>query len=237
MPVHHALRVVDLAKRYGELWALREASFTLARGEIVGLIGPNGSGKTTLLETVSGLLPCDRGRLEVEGRPLGIHDRRNVLFYLPDTVRPWPDQRVDWVLRMIEGLFDCASGSREAVVERLALDGLGSARLHTLSKGEHRRVMLAIGLMTPQPVLLLDEPFDGLDLRQTREVMAVLRECADRGRTLLVSIHQLIDAGRVADRLVLLSAGRVVGEGTLGELRDAAHLPEGSVEEVFLALT
>lgn len=233
----NAIRVVDLAKRYGELWALREASFSLHPGEIVGLIGPNGSGKTTLLETVAGLLPSDRGRVELDGRVLGIHDRKNVLFYLPDSVRPWPDQRVGWVLRMVEGLFGQAPGRAAKVIERLGLGPLVGARLGTLSKGEHRRAMLAIGLITPQPVLLLDEPFDGLDLRQTREVMAILREHAADGRSLLLSIHQLIDAGRVADRLVLLSAGAVVSEGTLHELRDVAQLPDGSVEEVFLALT
>jgi ABC-type multidrug transport system ATPase subunit len=84
---------------------------------------------------------------------------------------------------------------------------------------------------------MLDEPFDGLDLRQTREAIAVLRAEAQRGRTLFLSIHQLADAGRACDRLVLLADGRVVGEGTLAEVRERAGLAEGGVEEVFLALT
>ena len=97
--------------------------------------------------------------------------------------------------------------------------------------------MLAIGLLTPQPLLLLDEPFDGLDLRQTRDVMSVLKESAARGRTLFLSIHQLGDAARICDRLVLLSSGEIVGEGTLAELRSKATLAAGGLEEVFLALT
>ena len=97
--------------------------------------------------------------------------------------------------------------------------------------------MLAVGLLTPQPLLMLDEPFDGLDLRQTRDVMRVLREHADGGRTLFLSIHQLTDAARICDRLVLLSGGRIAGEGTLDELRGKANLTGGGVEEVFLALT
>jgi ABC-2 type transport system ATP-binding protein len=84
---------------------------------------------------------------------------------------------------------------------------------------------------------LLDEPFDGLDLRQTRDVMTLLRDHSKAGRTLMLSIHQLVDAGRVCDRLVLLSAGKVVGEGSISELRARANLPEGGVEEIFLALT
>jgi ABC-type multidrug transport system ATPase subunit len=96
---------------------------------------------------------------------------------------------------------------------------------------------MALALLTPQPLLMLDEPFDGLDLRQARDVMQLLRAHAANGRTLLLSIHQLVDAARVCDRLVLLSSGRVVGEGTLDELRAQANLSEGGLEEIFLALT
>ena len=236
VPVSPTLRVVDLAKRYGDLWALHRASFTLGRGEIVGLVGPNGSGKTTLLETVAGLLPSDRGRVEFRGNALGIHDRKDVLFYLPDSVRPWPDQRVGWVLQMAEGLFGHTTDRGAWVVARLGLDALIDAPLGTLSKGEHRRVMLAIALITPQPVLLLDEPFDGLDLRQTRDVMAVLREHSAAGRSLLLSIHQLADAGRVADRLVLLSAGAVVVKGPSTSFRPSHNCPAEAWKRCFLRL-
>jgi ABC-2 type transport system ATP-binding protein len=97
-----------------------------------------------------------------------------------------------------------------------------------LSKGQRKRALLAIGLLTPQPILLADEPFDGLDLRQTREVAQALRDYAAQGRTMFLSIHQIADAARVCDRFVLLSGGRAVGEGTF-DGRD--------LEEVFLALT
>jgi ABC-2 type transport system ATP-binding protein len=112
-----------------------------------------------------------------------------------------------------------------------------NARIGSLSKGELKRTLLALGLLTPHPLLLLDEPFDGLDLRQTRDVMTLLRNHAATGRTLMLSIHQLVDAGRVCDRLVLLSGGKVVGEGTIDELRARANLADGGVEEIFLALT
>jgi ABC-2 type transport system ATP-binding protein len=112
-----------------------------------------------------------------------------------------------------------------------------NSRIGSLSKGERKRVVLALGLLTPQPLLMLDEPFDGLDLRQTRDVVKLLKAQAT-SRALMLSIHQLIDAERVCDRLVLLSAGRVVGDGSLAELRAKANLPEASgLEEIFLALT
>jgi ABC-2 type transport system ATP-binding protein len=105
-----------------------------------------------------------------------------------------------------------------------------------LSKGYRRRLLLALGLLAPQPLLVMDEPFDGLDLRQTREAMALLRRVAEGGRALLLSIHQLTDAERVCDRFVLLAGGRIRGEGTLPELRAAVGLSAGGLEEVFLAL-
>jgi ABC-type multidrug transport system ATPase subunit len=139
---------------------------------------------------------------------------------------------------MCEALFGGTSAARDALIGRLGLERHLNSRLGTLSKGEHRRVMLAIALNTPQPFLLLDEPFDGLDLRQTREVMMLLREHAraSEGRGILVSIHQLVDAARVSDRLVLLDQGAVVAAGTLDELRARAAMPGASLEDVFLAL-
>jgi ABC-2 type transport system ATP-binding protein len=112
----------------------------------------------------------------------------------------------------------------------------------TLSKGQRKRALLGIGLLTPQPALLIDEPFDGLDLRQARDIAAAFRAHAARGRTLFLSIHQISDAARFCDRFVLLSAGRVCGEGTVPELAAlaAAHnasTPYENLEEVFLALT
>jgi ABC-2 type transport system ATP-binding protein len=109
--------------------------------------------------------------------------------------------------------------------------------VHALSKGYNRRLLLALALLAPHPVLLMDEPFDGFDLRQTREIVEVLRNRAARGRTFILAIHQLADAERVCDRLILLAGGRVRGAGTLDELRAQAELPAGSLEDIFLALT
>lgn len=231
------LRVLDLSKRYGAYWALQGATFTVRAGEIVGLIGPNGSGKTTLFGCVAGVTPATSGTVVAGNQSIEPGRRKELLYFLPEGVQPWPRQSVEWVLRFVAGLHGASTSQRDAVIDALALEPLFGARLHELSKGEHRRVMLAVGLLTPQPLLMLDEPFDGLDLRQTRDAMRVLRDHASTGRTLFLSIHQLTDAARICDRLVLLSGGRIAGEGTLDELRTNAKLAEGGVEEVFLALT
>ena len=230
-----------MTKRYGQLTALNDVGFSIRPGEILGLIGPNGSGKTTLFECIAGVLAPTAGRLLFQGRPLSPNSRRRTLFYLPDAVTPWPAQTVRWVLDFAIGFLGGRRDRLDAVIERLALAPLLATGIGALSKGQRKRVLLAIGLLTAQPLLLADEPFEGLDLRQSRDVAAALRDHALGGRTLFLSIHQIVDAARICDRFVLLSGGKVCGEGTLAELtavaRAANAATPGNLEEVFLALT
>jgi ABC-2 type transport system ATP-binding protein len=229
------LRVVGLAKRYGEQSALAAVSFDVRAGEVLGLIGPNGAGKTTLLEALAGLIPVEAGELMWRGAPST--ERRDMMFYLPDGLRPWDDELVPRVLTF----FAAVHGRTEReVAETIGSVGLAPAlrkRVHSLSKGYARRLMLALALLTPQPLLLMDEPFDGFDLRQTRDVMGLIRRVAASGRTLVLAIHQLADAERVCDRFVLLADGAVRGAGTLDELRGQTKLMAASLEDIFLALT
>ena len=217
------LSVRGLTKRYGRLTALSGVSFEVQRGEVLGLIGPNGSGKTTLFECLGGVLPFEAGEI-TRSDPAGGHT-----FYLPDGIAPWPSQTVEWALGYVIGLFGGPIDQREPVVQALALDPFLNTPIGQLSKGQRKRALLALGLLTPHPLLLADEPFDGLDLRQTREVGRLLREIAAAGRTLFLSIHQIGDAARVCDRYVLLNGGKVCGDGRIE--------PGLDLEEVFLALT
>ena len=236
----NVLRVINLTKRYGNLTALSDVSFSIRPGEVLGLIGPNGSGKTTLFECLGGVLPADGGVLLRDDRPLTPGERIASVFYLPDGIVPWPTQSVGWALEFTIGFFGGRADIRDEVVLRLGLDALLDSPIWTLSKGQRKRALLAIGLLMPQPVLMADEPFDGLDLRQTREVAQALRAFADAGRTMVLSIHQIGDAARVCDRFVLLSGGRTRGEGTLGELSALAAARgarSSDLEDIFLALT
>jgi ABC-2 type transport system ATP-binding protein len=204
------LTVEGLTAGRGGRRILDGVSFSVTRaGEILGVIGPNGAGKTTLFECVAGLQPVTRGTVSGVAR-----------FYMPDAVRPWPDQTVAWTLQLMANV----SGTQLEWLPELDLQRLSRQRVSSLSKGETKRMNVALALLAPHPILLLDEPFDGLDVRQTRNVMALLRRL---GRTLIVSIHQLTDAAKFCDRVLLLHDGRVVAEGTPGEL--------GDLEELFLA--
>ena len=224
------LHVRQLHKRYGDFAALTDVSFTVREGEVLGLIGPNGAGKTTLFECIAGVLPADSGTVMVKGQQVPGTDRGAHLFFMPDGIAPWAAQTVAWALDFTLGFFGGDSARLPGVIERLQIEPLMRRSVGTLSKGERKRVLLAIAMLTPQPLMMADEPFDGLDLRQSREVGAALREHAAAGRTVFLSIHQIADAARVCDRFVLLSAGHVCGEGTLDELTAFARARRAEAE-------
>jgi ABC-2 type transport system ATP-binding protein len=230
------MEMVGLSKRYGEQRALADISFAVNAGEVLGLIGPNGAGKTTLMEAIAGIIPADAGRILWRDQSVALPHRRELLFYLPDGLRPWDDQYVARVIEFFVSTYGLPVGAVAEVVGTLGLAPVLRKRVGALSKGYSRRLMLALALLTPHPLLLMDEPFDGFDLRQTREIMGVLREIAGNGRTLVLAIHQLIDAERVCDRFVLLVAGRIRGIGTLAELRAQTGMASAGLEDVFLAL-
>src|SRR5262249_55525714 len=194
---------------------LADVSLGVRAGEVLGLIGPNGAGKSTLFECLAGVLPSDTGTIHAQGRPIELRERPSLLFYVPDSIAPWASQPLRWALDYTVRFFYGRAELRDEVVEQLDLGGLLRQAIGTLSKGQRKRALLAIGLLTPQPVLLIDEPLDGLDLRQSRDVAAALRAHAARGRTLLLSIHQIAEAARLCDRFVLLSGRRGRADGTL----------------------
>jgi len=235
-------RVTGLTKRFGRIEALSEVGFQVRAGEVLGLIGPNGAGKSTLFECLAGVLPADSGAMLVDDRPVIARERYPYLFYVPDGIAPWPHQSLRWALDFTIGYLNGRADLRGEVVDQLNLGPILDQPIGKLSKGQRKRALLGIGLVTSQPALLIDEPFEGLDLRQAREIAGALRAHAARGRALFLSIHQISDAGRFCDRFVLLSGGRVCGEGTVPELAAMAaeqrgEKPVEDLEEVFLALT
>ena len=236
------VRVDGMSRSYGRISALDGVGFSIRPGEILGLIGPNGAGKTTLFECVAGLEAADEGHVYFGSLPVNGRHRSSRLFYVPDGIAPWPEQPVQWVLEFGMGFFGGRRAMYEQVVADLALEPLMKVPIGKLSKGQRKRTLLALGLLAPQPILLIDEPFEGLDLRQARDAGLALRKHLTPDRTFFLSIHQIADAAKVCDRFVLLSSGRIVAEGTLDTLtgiarQRAGHSLPSDFEEVFLALT
>ena len=231
------LQVAGITKWYGDQQALSDVSFDVRHGEILGLIGPNGSGKTTLLETIAGLLPVDAGGVLWQHSSLPQHRRREVVFYMPDGLRPWDGQHVIRVLEFFTSAFGRRAADLDTAIREVGLEQVLGKHVAALSKGYARRLTLALALLTPHPLLLMDEPFDGFDIRQTREIMALMRRVAARGRMFTLAIHQIADAERVCDRFILLVEGRVRGIGSLDDLRARVRQATARLEDVFLALT
>jgi ABC-2 type transport system ATP-binding protein len=244
------IRVENLSKAIGGAEILRDINFEIYEHEILGLIGPNGAGKTTLMECLANLRPRTSGTFLLGVyAPTGANalvgaeapaewNPREFLFYLPNGVAPYAEMYTIEVLQLFGRLFEVEPGAFERiVVEELNLVPVLQKKVGALSKGNLQRLLIAFALMSPQPLLALDEPFDGLDLHQTHAMMDILRALRARNRTLLLCIHQLSDAERICDRLLLLSNGQIVAIGTLDDLRAKAQLPRANLEEVFLRLT
>ncbi len=231
------LCVSGLSRAFGSYQALNNVSCTVFSGEILGLIGPNGAGKTTLLECLSGLLPVDSGRIDWQGRELAPEERKQWFWYQPDTITPFAGQAIGVTLSFFQQVHGAGQERLDSLIRQLELAPMLTKSLQELSKGYRRRVLLGIALLSSQPLLMLDEPFDGFDLRQSLAVMELLRNNLSH-RTMILSIHQLSEAEKICDRFLLLDQGQVRGLGTLDQLCQQTGLAPGTgLEEVFLALT
>ena len=216
------LQVEELTRRFGEHTAVDWVSFEVPDGELVGFVGGNGAGKTTTMRMIMGVLAIHGGRVRLEGRDVDAADRRR-FGYMPEERGLYPKQRVlDQLVYLgrLHGMSQAAA--RAAASEHLERFGLGDrARDHVekLSLGNQQRVQIIAAVMADPTVLVLDEPFSGLDPTAVDEMADVLREHARRGAPILFSSHQLDLVERLCDRLVVLARGRVVAAGTAQELR------------------
>jgi len=234
---NHELGIIGICKSFGAYKALSDVSFDVFPGEILGLIGPNGSGKSTLLECITGLLPIESGSIMWQGKKLSLRKRKQILWYQPDNILPFADQQVSTTLSFFQKMHGVEEKEFNHLMNRLELSSILRKPLSALSKGYRRRVLLAIALLSKQLLLMLDEPFDGFDLRQSLAVMDLLREYRT-DRTMILSIHQLTEAEKICDRFLLLDQGKLLAIGTLDELRTQTSLStDATLEEVFLAIT
>ena len=228
-------RADNICKHFGQQQILTDISFSAYPGEILGIIGPNGAGKTTLMECLTGLLSLSSGTIYWKDQQITPQQVNPFIFYLPDGVLPYAEQKAGQVVTFFQQLFSAENQQLQQLLERLELEPAQEKRVHSLSKGYRKRLLLLIGLLSPQPLLLLDEPFDGFDLRQSLKIMQLLRETLS-GRTLLLSIHQLTEAEKICDRFLLLNGGNVAAIGSLKQLQEQAKVSAGGLEEAFLAL-
>jgi gliding motility-associated transport system ATP-binding protein len=218
------IEVRQLTKKYGAHVALRDLSFDVGEGEVVGFLGPNGAGKSTTLRILAGFLGMSAGRVRVAGHDVVDEPvaARAAVGYMPEAVPLYPEMRVEEYLRFRAELKGVGRRARGAAVERAVqmahVGEVADSLIGRLSKGYRQRVGLADALVASPPILILDEPTAGLDPNQIREVRALVRAIGKR-HTVLLSTHILSEVEAVCDRAVVIARGRLVAEGTLESLR------------------
>jgi len=219
------LELVRLTKRFGSTVALDELSFEVRPGEVLGFLGPNGSGKTTAMRAIFGLVRLDGGEVRWQGKPVGEADRRR-FGYMPEERGLYPSMRaLDHLvyLAQLHGISAPEARRRSSAwLERLEVSD-PRARIEALSLGNRQRVQLAAAIVHEPDLLVLDEPFSGLDPPGVDAMSGVLRALAGLGRAILFSSHQLDVVEGVCDRVAIVRSGRIVLDGAVETLAEAGR--------------
>ncbi len=234
------IEIDGLTKRFGGFTAVDNVSFTVARGEVLGFLGPNGAGKSTTMRMLAGFMTPTSGTAricghDVQGDSLAA---RKALGFLPEGAPTYPDMTVQGFLHFVAAVrgFN-GSEAADRVSHAIGLTTLQGVRLQpveTLSKGFKRRVGLAQALLHNPPVLVLDEPTDGLDPNQKHAVRELIASLSAE-KAIVISTHILEEVDAVCSRAIIIAGGRIVADGTPAEL-EKRH-PSGKLDDVFRDLT
>jgi ABC-2 type transport system ATP-binding protein len=235
------LEVCSLVKRFAGVHVVRDVSFRVARGEIVGCLGPNGSGKSTTFKIIVGLLEATAGHVQLDGRrvdddPAGFRRR---LGYVPEEPQLYTHLTAPEYLRLVGRLRGLSpsrlDGQIDAMLDLLDLAPSSGVPMASFSKGMRQRVLVAAALLHDPDVLVLDEPFSGLDVDAAFLLRALLEALADRGKLILMSSHRMDVVETLCPRVIILHRGLIVAQGRPADLL-ASRFSE-SLEEVFAAVT
>ncbi len=237
------IEVQHLTKRYRDRVAVEDLTFQVEEGEILGFLGPNGAGKSTTMKILTGFLPPSEGTARVGGfdvfeQPLEVKRR---IGYLPETPPLYPEMTVRGYLKFVGSLKGLPGRGLKAEVERVAgLTGVTHVMdrvIQNLSKGYKQRVGIAQALLGSPPVLILDEPTEGLDPTQRAEVRALIKSLAGK-HTVILSTHILPEVTVTCEKVLIINQGKIVA---YDEIRKLAHLhgqaENVSLEEIFIKLT
>jgi len=232
--------IEDLVRRFGNFTAVGGISLRVGKGEVLGFLGPNGAGKSTTMKMITGFLAPSEGRISVCGHDVVEQqlEAQAAIGYLPEGAPAYPDmtplQFLAFIARVrgLEG--DAATRAIDAAVARTGLQSVLEQRIETLSKGFKRRVGLAQAILHDPPVLIMDEPTDGLDPNQKHAVRNLIRSMS-ADKAIIISTHILEEVEAVCTRAIIIDKGRIVADGTPAEL--LARAPSRRLDEVFRTLT
>ena len=233
------IEVNSLTKRFGHKVAVDNLSFSVKKGEVLGFLGPNGAGKSTTMRMVTGFLPVTEGSIEIGGvsmiaKPMAAKKK---IGYLPESAPLYNDMTVKGFLKFCASMRGLGGSSRKDAVEKAIetcfLQSVAHQSIETLSKGYRHRTCLAHSLLHDPEVLVLDEPTDGLDPNQKREVRKLIRNLG-KEKAILFSTHILEEVHEVCTRAVIVDQGTIVADGTPEELTKQGG---GSLYDLFHKVT
>lgn len=234
------IEIDGLTKRFGAFVAVDNVSFNVAKGEVLGFLGPNGAGKSTTMRMLAGFMIPTDGTARICGHDVQSDSvaARAALGFLPEGAPTYPEMAVRGFLRFCAKIRGFKGGELDDRVDHAidltGLQGVWLQPVETLSKGFKRRVGLAQALLHNPPVLVLDEPTDGLDPNQKHEVRALIQKMAPE-KAIVISTHILEEVDAVCTRAIVIANGRIVADATPAEL-EARH-PSGKLDDVFRQLT
>ena len=236
------LEIRGLRKSYGDVVALDDCSFVARPGRLLGFLGPNGAGKTTAMRAVFGLIELEAGSITWRGNPIGLAQRQR-FGYMPETRGLYPRMRIHdqlTYLGRLHGMTATEAGAEaSALLERLGLIDRSKDGLDKLSHGNQQRVQLAAALISRPELLVLDEPFSGLDPLGVETMARVLRERAHEGTAVVFSSHQLDLVEDLCEDVAIIRQGHIVRQGQVDEIKDASpvrhlelELADGAMDEL-----
>lgn len=231
-----ALRADGLAKRFGKVTAVRDASFSAEAGTLFSLLGVNGAGKTTTIRMLTGLLKPDGGHAEICGYPAGSPEAACLIGLSPQETSTAGNLTVRENLILTAKIYGFRDAAHRAddIIERLGLNEYANRRSKLLSGGLRRRLSIGMGIVTEPKVLFLDEPTLGLDVLARRELWRFIEELK-QSVTIVLTTHSMEEAENLSDRIAVMTDGSVKAEGTLAELREISGCaPDASLETVFI---
>lgn len=232
----NSIEITGLTKNFDTLTAVDNLSLAARPGEVIALLGPNGAGKSTLMNMIAGYLAPTSGQIKILGADIAEHPllaRQNIGF-LPEGSPLYPDMSVVAFLKYMAGLRGVGAPRLAEVAALAKIDEVMNCKIETLSKGYLRRVGFAQSILSDPPVLLLDEPTDGLDPNQKEHIRKLI---ADMGKTktILISTHLLEEAETIAARIVVIARGQIKADGTLPRI--LAQNRSVTLHEAFRKLT
>ncbi|MBQ6247510.1 MAG: ABC transporter ATP-binding protein [Kiritimatiellae bacterium] len=234
------LNVENLQKRFGKLEAVKGISFTVSKGEVLGFLGPNGAGKSTTMRMITGFLPPTAGTASICGHDIVKEpvEAKKCLGYLPEAAPSYRAMTVEDYLKFIAEIrgYHGADAREhvEAAIEKARLQPVVHKTIETLSKGYRQRACFAQAILHDPPVLIMDEPTDGLDPNQKFTVREMIRDMAAE-KAIVISTHILEEVDAVCTRAIVIADGEIRADGTPAELK--AMDPSGRLDVVFRNLT